>query len=673
MITSIKNKDYSELFKEAAAELLRLDAEGKISLLKEEKDYFAENESFTSLEQYFTRLGTLVSYAENPIKYLMLPMDEPCLEVNANSRIIEIPPDFKKYGVSVQGDVIAETLFLRIDRFFDSMDFLEPEAYIQWKLKDGTEGVSKIPYVDFQSEHTKGKLILVWPLTGAITAQEGPVQFSLRFLKKKGEEVIYSWNTVPATITIKGALKPEVNYGEIDNAANLFAAAIEDSKHTSDGDEVDPPSFEIPAGMLSNLDTNVLTIHKEYLNPDNELTLKGQAWIADQGRLSYSWTYDSIDGNVHVADGELMNGESIAHFEETVDDSPVENKTYYVKNDSALPYGYEEINADEFADIKLDGTRKIYERFAILEINPDIGTAVGYGDTVTGIYQLCATHKLGFDSEDAKAYVKIPGPEKLKFTSGKDIIGKNDKDEDIVLGKTGIDSNNLFIDEDNNLTITVNVENDDAKATAYQSMQYYWTRRDDSKTSTPTEVQNSVTFNKTASGAEKPPVSNTLTLEDALPGWYQVIVTSMLNRDSISIESDTIRVTKDPEPPVLTFKEGEDELSIDFKNKTVERPDEVDVVIDESTVKINVKHEDFTTPTELYSDELIYCWYDNNDIDITSDDYEYKDFIIVDKGTVTIDAVSLDRKAIFLHCEVINSLNGKNSSVVKSGTYLVYC
>ena len=52
-------------------------------------------------------------------------------------------------------------------------------------------------------------------------------------------------------------------------------------------------------------------------------------------------------------------------------------------------------------------------------------------------------------------------------------------------------------------------------------MQYYWTRRDDSKTSTPTEVQNSVTFNKTASGAEKPPVSNTLTLEEnALPGWY---------------------------------------------------------------------------------------------------------------------------------------------------------
>ena len=68
---------------------------------------------FTSLEQYFTRLGTLVAHADNPIQYLMLPLDEPCLEVNANTRDITIPADFKKYGVSVQGDVIAETLFLR--------------------------------------------------------------------------------------------------------------------------------------------------------------------------------------------------------------------------------------------------------------------------------------------------------------------------------------------------------------------------------------------------------------------------------------------------------------------------------------------------------------------------------------------------------------------------------
>ena len=138
MITSIKNADYSFLFQEASEKLVALHNAGVLkgaqALTEDEIKYlcptdehgnFLKDENgnqiinrFTSLEQYFTRLGTLISNVDNPIKYLMLPLDEDPLEVDANTRTITVPANFKKSGVGVQGDIIAETLFLRIDRFF---------------------------------------------------------------------------------------------------------------------------------------------------------------------------------------------------------------------------------------------------------------------------------------------------------------------------------------------------------------------------------------------------------------------------------------------------------------------------------------------------------------------------------------------------------------------------
>jgi hypothetical protein len=271
MITSIKNADYSFLFKEAGAELLRLNAEHKLSSPLQEAELAELNEfgRFSTLEKYFTRLGDLVANVDNCIKYLMLPLDEPCLEVDANTRIITIPDGFKKYGAGVQGDVIAETLFLRIDRFFDSMDFMTTTPYIQWKLKNGDEGATPIPYMDYESEHNLGKLILVWPLTGRVTAQEGPVQFSLRFVKKEGEELVYSWNSTTATLNIKQALNPKVEYAEFDDAAVLYKRAIENSKHTSDSDEIEAPSFEAP-GFSVGFEKETIN-----LNANNSAVLKG--------------------------------------------------------------------------------------------------------------------------------------------------------------------------------------------------------------------------------------------------------------------------------------------------------------------------------------------------------------------------------------------------------------
>jgi hypothetical protein len=48
-----------------------------------------------------------------------MPLDEPLFEIDANSRSIAVPSEFSRNGVGVKGDHQAETLYFRVDRYFD--------------------------------------------------------------------------------------------------------------------------------------------------------------------------------------------------------------------------------------------------------------------------------------------------------------------------------------------------------------------------------------------------------------------------------------------------------------------------------------------------------------------------------------------------------------------------
>lgn len=646
MITSIKNADYSFLFSKAGALLLELDRQGKLStpLQQAEKDELNEFGRFSSLEKYFTRLGDLVDNAENPIEYLMLPLDEPCLEVDANTRIITIPDGFKKYGAGVQGDVIAETLFLRIDRFFDSMDFMMTEPYVQWKLKNGEQGATPIPYMDYESEHHLGKLIVVWPLTGAVTAQEGPVEFSLRFIKRDGDKIVYSWNSVPASITIKKALKPEVDYAEYDEAASLFKLAIANSKHTSDSDTVDAPSFETP-GYAVGFDAPIA-----HLNANNALTLEGQAWVEGQGHLSYDWQYANLEGNIVVA-GINVQGAETAAFRETADIAAVPNKLYYIRNESATPYGYEELPHNQF-----DTTEEtIYERYAVYRITESISPAAEAPGVVTGTYKLIATHKLGFPSADKELVVRVPGPEVLEFVSGDDV---KDADTKEVIGKAGLAANGTLIDDNGKLAMSVEVKNDDVPATAYQSMSYKWMKNTASAADEGMQEIETHNYDNESEGHVGETLDGLEVAANAEPGWYKVIVTSMLNRDTDSIESNVARVTKAPIAPTLKFPYDPDTDKVDL----VDADDFID-----RQVELKIEHEAYPTPIELHSDKLIYEWY-NEDALITKDTLGFT----MSENKLIIDGSLFTKQKMVIECYVSNELNGAVSAESsRSGIFMV--
>jgi hypothetical protein len=83
------------------------------------------------------------------------------------------------------------------------------------------EGADEIEYFDLVTEAQDGKIRFGWPLDSRVTANAGKLQFAVRIFEKawvdeydasgkssKVEKVIYSFNTLPATLEIKKALHP---------------------------------------------------------------------------------------------------------------------------------------------------------------------------------------------------------------------------------------------------------------------------------------------------------------------------------------------------------------------------------------------------------------------------------------------------------------------------------
>lgn len=164
----------------------------------------AIGQTITTLNEYFHYLPNLIATNDN--SYLMLPLDEAAVEVDANNRTLKIPSTFVKCA-SLQNDHIAETIMFNIDRYYDFMDLATTQIYVQWSSIDD-EGATKIELIDLS---VPNKIRFGWPLTQSVTKTPGPVKFSVRFFRQDANNILYSFNTLQNEIVIKQALQPEIN------------------------------------------------------------------------------------------------------------------------------------------------------------------------------------------------------------------------------------------------------------------------------------------------------------------------------------------------------------------------------------------------------------------------------------------------------------------------------
>jgi len=150
---------------------------------------------------------------------LSIPESEPIYAIDLNTRTIETPT-----FLSVETDHTAETVFFKVDRYFDTVDLADSTCIIQYINAKGKSYIYAVPIYDTQTLAADGKMLIPWVIQGPATASAGAIKYAIRFYKIKkttetiqdGDGVInteepkyefeYIINTIPSTSRILSGL-----------------------------------------------------------------------------------------------------------------------------------------------------------------------------------------------------------------------------------------------------------------------------------------------------------------------------------------------------------------------------------------------------------------------------------------------------------------------------------
>lgn len=349
---------YNELFDKANALL---------GLSKEDKNYIK------NIDSYFLKLGDIKDALgeDIDISYFMLPIDEPLFEINANTRLIKIPDEFKN-GISVQGDEIAETIFFSIDRYFDTTDFYDDfiVPVVQWKYADETgEGAYHLSattgkaVIEDQNSATGGKIKVVfgWPISSEVTEKAKNIQFGVRFYTIVDENgnlienwdqyadgtLEYSFSTLNATTKINPSLAADLRGGNFQwiDKNSLIWARMRNSKPADLNLQAIAPivEFLIPnAGTIADLDetTGTVTLKTKVTYPSGTVATRIGDQIYEIRRIDYEGTDSLVAQGRTPSLTEDLGGDFGIDYVLTQDKTRNENDSYYLLNDDGAYVEY---------------------------------------------------------------------------------------------------------------------------------------------------------------------------------------------------------------------------------------------------------------------------------------------------------------------------------------------
>lgn len=145
-----------------------------------------------STEDYYKYLAYIQS--NNRPTIAILPSSEKVYNIDLKTRQIETP----EY-LSVEHDHKSETVYFKVDRFFDYMDLSQTVCIVQYITADNKARIYAVPFYDVTSYADEEKMLIPWCIDGGATAVAGTVQYSIRFYKvdEVGQQFLYNLNTRP--------------------------------------------------------------------------------------------------------------------------------------------------------------------------------------------------------------------------------------------------------------------------------------------------------------------------------------------------------------------------------------------------------------------------------------------------------------------------------------------
>ena len=594
------------------------------------KAYF-KSDDITTLDEYFSFIEELNKINRN--KYTRLPLDEEVFTINADTRFITVPPSFAANGVAVQGDEVAEVVYFKINRFFDVTDLDTKDIYIQWRspARDASgnfiEGVSAPWIKDIESE--PGYIIFGWPLSSTITQAAGDVQFAVRFYEfNDKKQLVYSLSTLTQKVAVKPSLDfnlPDIildNKDKIDDMTTLINDRFENSTLVSGSVEASDPRW---TKTLTDTDKEIVNLD---LDADGfrtkSITRSVQAVADDGGRISYGWRKFSIDN------GAGMDMFSEITMAKTEDTERQDGKLYYQRatgstslGDYVLYNGVLDKTADEYP---VDG---VFEKFST-------GTIDGIGE-----YFVFATNRLRNSTKKVQSKtIIVPRPKLPVFAADTD-----------NLPVRGI----LEADAEYDLKLEVKPTMPDAGKFTYQ-----WQKCAPGKDHTVEDNWEDI-----AGANAKDYLIEGTSVETAEAGgegdgFYRVIVTNNVNKESISLNSAKCRVTHHAATPKVTVV-GDVSFTVD------------DMLIDGERLEVTHSFNANCGETiqRLAEDNVTYQWFKYKangrtvEDDIEASDkglYErnVNDSLIEGETGTTYQPTSSG----YYYCEVTNLYNGTKASKI---------
>ena len=548
MITKTLNLEgaYTELFNN-----IREDSDGAIDI--------------NNIEGFF---GNILEISALDKKYLRLPLDEPLFEIDANSRKITIPDQFKTNGLSVQGDHLAETVYFVIDRYFDYMDLNNTDVTINWKM--GQE-VGKTNKFTMNTSIQPGAIVFGWPVDNIVTQKSGTLTFAVEFCRKNDQgEILYDFNTLSASITIKeGLIIGDVEVVSLDN--DILAAltnsqfgegdaAVGDIQWlTGDGHGLIKVLGPEGSGTLQsyeseiNLATNVVAGVPQSV-PAN---LVAQAFVDSGTEVKYMDAVGNditpvfnlvVTNLIKIEDRDNLNpdkiyydkngpgqsrvaAEDLEDAEELWSLAPIdENLIYYVKLEDSDPIAYRQATAEEVSSYNTDNAVNLYIKLAKIQANK-AGT---YIIKAQGVKFDNEGHKIGAGVTENTDTITVPS-----VSAPETIIIEKSSNPEVEDGYSFDEENSekvLFISDEEIGTLKVKVDEDENGA-----FQFIWQKKlpEDNEFSNMTEEDIPyITKDRFHSVIE-----DTLSVEDE--GEYKVLVTKFLNGEySAQLASDIYTASK---------------------------------------------------------------------------------------------------------------------------------
>lgn len=167
-----------------------------------------------------------------PVQVVLSPSEDKIINVDLSKRKIEAP----KF-LSVVKDHKAETVYFKMNRFFEYMDLTNLTCVVQYVTKTGKSRYYPIPFYDIHTFSEEDMIIFPWVIDGEATEVAGDIQFALRFYKidKLSHKFLYNLTTLPAKGTILyGMDKSIFNPEQYDIANEPYLAIQQDLKLIAD-------------------------------------------------------------------------------------------------------------------------------------------------------------------------------------------------------------------------------------------------------------------------------------------------------------------------------------------------------------------------------------------------------------------------------------------------------